>query len=1618
MTKEEEHWFDKLTDKRTKASEIFADPEFSAIWDRLVDMYKESAHFVYELIQNADDAYATDACFLLYKDKLIFKHNGSKKFSISNPETVEEDKQTGSYGDLNSITAVASSTKNSDENRGNSIGKFGIGFKSVYTYTETPEIYDQTISFRIEQKIIPIRLDRPCEGWNDNETWFVLPFNNPKKNPAIAFSEISKQLSELHNPTLFLNNLKTITYQYEKDGTIIKGGYHKAIDETKFFDETKAELSTLKHNVNGETTEEKLWVFSRQKDSFPVYSVGFAIKNGKLIPKADYAYCFFQTKEETHLNFIIHAPFLLTPDRQHLKDDEEHNSKMIQSLAKLAADSMTYLRDIGIKSGTRLIDDDILNIIPIKSADFYIQRQDYNNITHRRVTQNLSPKSFAPFYDYFLDKFIIDNLLPSTNGYTRARKAFWAEDTDLITLFPDKDLSKIVSQDDGHWIFCSLRRSGINDERREWIEKVIGLEHCLGENIFLQNISASFCEEKFENSLDWFVSFYEWLDSAKERSAIAQKKPFFIDQNGRSATIFKNDVLDLFLPTSEENDYHVINKKLYDIDSIQSFLRKLGMTEPSFKDEIFSKILPRYAAGMPDEAIVKSDFKKIIRYYNDCPLSEAHNFIEQIKKKLLIRCLDSQRNILFATADKIYFENNELKNWFKNKPDTVYLDFSFYAEFINSDALRRFFESIGIAQIPRTKKTTMVAFDLDNDSKWYWDYVHLITTLVKALDQKKRDPSNVSFTFYTIDGMDEVLKKIDETNSHLLWNYLIQSMALITSEAYITYYYKSCRTKDLRDYIIPTIFELRNSCWIYTKNGDNKKTIDIFIDEIPNSYNLQSPDAKKLIEILQIKTKKAIDEANLPDEIKNKLATYERLKKAGIDDLTDEEIEEIKQNRLNKNRSSNYDGLALPFTENTTSDTNNTSEDTTRISLQDKITQDVANRSKKIKKDSPKEDVEIGGCDSDEWNPPSFNSERQIEKAKDKLAIELNKIAELEKATEDATKADRYSYQWFKSMLQLEILRSNENNQNSKEVHISFGKVTIDPDPKTQKTLILSQPNKKIPAFIEELYGINLIVHFRGDKPDRSITFEAASIRSFTLRLKMMRDDDVKSLDVDDISSAEIIAKSPVFLLQELQKQFDHLEIDDSANLKHFLCENIRFIFGPPGTGKTTFLAEKVLKPWIKENAECNILVLAPTNKAADVLTKRIMEKTENYSDFLLRFGTTGDEVIENSGVFCNRSFDISKRTQNIVVTTIARLPYDSFVKEGHESLFIRDVKWDYIVVDEASMIPLVQMVYLLYSQEPKGFVIAGDPFQIEPTVAEDSWKKENIYEMVELKDFANHTTKPHSYEVETLETQYRSIPKVGEIYSKLTYNNILKHNRDEAERKPLEIDNLDIQPLNLIKFPVSEYESIYRSKRLGRGSSYQIYSALFTFEFTSHLVDSIVKKYPGKEYSIGIISPYKAEADLIGNLLRSKKFPDEISVLSGTVHSFQGDECDIMLTVFNTPEYISKGDGMFLNHKNIVNVAISRARDYLFVLMPDEKTKNIENLGLINQMEKYMEESGICKRFGSHELEKWMFDSESYLEENAFSTGHQSVNVYGEPEKRYEIRSEDDAIDIQVHQG
>ena len=214
--------------------------------------------------------------------------------------------------------------------------------------------------------------------------------------------------------------------------------------------------------------------------------------------------------------------------------------------------------------------------------------------------------------------------------------------------------------------------------------------------------------------------------------------------------------------------------------------------------------------------------------------------------------------------------------------------------------------------------------------------------------------------------------------------------------------------------------------------------------------------------------------------------------------------------------------------------------------------------------------------------------------------------------------------------------------------------------------------------------------------------------------------------------------------------------------------------------------------------------------------------------------------------------------------------------------------------------------------------------------------------------------------------------------------------------------------------------ETLFRPQRLLR-SHYHIYSALLTVEMIKYLIKEIAQQVQAKEkpWRIGVICPYKAQATLVDKVLSAQNISNpKVRWVCGTIHSFQGDECEIIVTLLNPPLHISKSPNMFLNKKNIINVAISRASDYLILLVPDTQTENIENLYQVNRIQGIINYflKGVCMDYKSMDIEEILFKELDFIEQNTFSTTHQSVNVYVQPEKKYEIRCEEMAVDVQVN--
>ena len=79
---------------------------------------------------------------------------------------------------------------------------------------------------------------------------------------------------------------------------------------------------------------------------------------------------------------------------------------------------------------------------------------------------------------------------------------------------------------------------------------------------------------------------------------------------------------------------------------------------------------------------------------------------------------------------------------------------------------------------------------------------------------------------------------------------------------------------------------------------------------------------------------------------------------------------------------------------------------------------------------------------------------------------------------------------------------------------------------------------------------------------------------------------------------------------------------------------------------------------------------------------------------------------------------------------------------------------------------------------------------------------------------------------------------------------------------------------------------------------------------------------------------------------------------------------------------------------------------------MPNKKTENIAKLKLVKKVERLCKEGDYIE-FEFHDLEKLIWGNEKFIENNSFSTSHQLVNIYSQPDKKYEIRCDDTAIDI-----
>ena len=342
----------ELSEQRRKFLEGLDANQGDINLDIFEDFYPDQAHFVFELLQNAEDAKATEVTFTLTSEGCRFEHNGSKLFD---------------EGDVRAITGIHNSSKKKSADQ---IGKFGVGFKSVFVYTVSPEITSGEYSFRISRLVMP----EECSGEVVKSGWtrFWLPFNNPKKPADLAHQEVAAGLRELAETTLlFLSNIHTISWA-------IEGADHGYVLRVEHDDE---HVEVLKQTNGKKTSSAHFLRFTEAVEGLPNQRVAIAfaleflqgkesLQTGlplaqqlKVAAVPGQVAVFFPAEKETSgLRFHLHAPFVPELSRASIKETPV-NTPLFAQLAALSAAAMHRVRDLGF------LTPEFLGVLPNKQDD-------------------------------------------------------------------------------------------------------------------------------------------------------------------------------------------------------------------------------------------------------------------------------------------------------------------------------------------------------------------------------------------------------------------------------------------------------------------------------------------------------------------------------------------------------------------------------------------------------------------------------------------------------------------------------------------------------------------------------------------------------------------------------------------------------------------------------------------------------------------------------------------------------------------------------------------------------------------------------------------------------------------------------------------------------------------------------------------------------------------------------------------------------------------------------------------------------------------------------------------------------------------------------------------------
>ena len=778
-------------------------------------LYSNKSHFVYELLQNAEDALQrrlrqnpedSSRCgvrFRLFRDRLEFRHFGVP---------FNED-------DVRGISNFLKGTKEKDIAQ---IGKFGIGFKSVFAFTGSPEIHSRDEHFVIKRYIQPEKKEpNPSLSIDPDETVFIFPFDHEELSATKAFSLILNKLQGLGpRVLLFLKWIDEIDWMVEPDGK--KGQYLKQTEPIGRIG--NAHRITVIGEKNGQFEDENWLIFERSV-TIPENSDQVTVEIGYQIETKDEndsivsldrspLVVYFPTEKDTRMGFLMQGPYRTTPARDNILHDDRLNKFLFRETAQLVVDSLHDLKEL------KLLSVSLLGSLPIQVKD-----KDYQQLSDSALRDLY--KEFYPIFRSVRGALIKDELLPSYEGkYVPARNAKLARGAALINVLDQEQLGLLFqSRGEISWLSNEITEDRTPD-LRFYLKQELNVEE-IDPEVFARKLSEPFLTGQDDN---WFIKFYAFLSERRALWQIIRTKPILRLQDSSHVKPFRNDGSpNAYLAEGPdvETSLPIVKIELSQNKMVYRFLKQLGIQDLDIVAEVFEKILPKYkdnSATIEFEEH-KRDLKKIEKAYKTDSHINKMRLQQQLQKTpfILGEC-PSTRKLVYRKPDQLYFATDKLRLYFEGNDTFACVS----QDHPHSDL----FKSLGVedeVRIQRKNKNHQGYISIVNMYGWHkrgldgFDpYIHV-------------DGLRCAISSPTVEKSNYIWNNIAIPNSDCIRGFVEES----TRKTYDNSSKKEKKSKEFGE-LLCTLG------WLPDTKGNMHKSCELTLDDLPESYVRDEKLADKL----------------------------------------------------------------------------------------------------------------------------------------------------------------------------------------------------------------------------------------------------------------------------------------------------------------------------------------------------------------------------------------------------------------------------------------------------------------------------------------------------------------------------------------------------------------------------------------------------------------------------------------------------------------------------------------------------------------------------------------------------------------------------------------------------